>query len=125
MEVHNFYHLNKIIPEDSVYIGRSNRNFNLLGSKFANPFPMKDQSEEERIRVITEYKDWLWKQISENNITKDELLGLTGKKLVCYCSPKLCHGDIVKATVELLITNEAEFDNKVKVIYHSKNKIKP
>lgn len=113
IEVMNFYHLNKIIPKDGVYLGRSNSNFNLKGSKFANPFHMKDQSELERNRVVNEYKVWLWSQIAENKITKSDLLFLAGKKLVCYCAPKLCHSHVVKETVELLINNEPEFDKKI------------
>ena len=124
IEVVNFYHIGKHLPEDGVYIGRANRNFNLLGSKLANPFPMKDQSEAERTRVVSEYKDWMWKQIAENNITKNDLIALNGKKLVCYCAKKLCHGDILKETVELLILNENEFDNKVQE-HMSQKKLKP
>lgn len=40
IEVANFYHLGKQIPEDGLYIGRFNKNFNLQKSKFANPFPV-------------------------------------------------------------------------------------
>ena len=89
IEVVNFYHMGKQIPEDGVYIGRANKNFNLPSSIFANPFPMKDQSEDERTRVILEFKNWLWKQLSEEKFTKKDLLALNGKKLCCYCSPIL------------------------------------
>ncbi|MBC7655300.1 MAG: DUF4326 domain-containing protein [Oligoflexus sp.] len=121
----NFYQIGKQIPEDGVYIGRSNRNFNLTGSIFANPFPMKGQSEEERTRVITEYKDWFWKQMADKQISKQDLMTLAGKKLVCYCAKLRCHGDVLKETVELLMNNEAEFNNKVKQLQDNKNKVKP
>lgn len=85
---------------------------------------MKGQSEEERVRVVAKYKDWLWKQIAEKQVAKNNLLVLSGKKLCCYCAKKLCHGDILKETVELLISNEAEFDNKVKAIRDNNIKLK-
>lgn len=110
----NFYHLGKKIPEGAIYIGRYSRRFNLKESKFANQFVMSDSSNnEERVRVIKAYKEWLWSEIAENKINKKDLLELSGKKLVCYCSPKSCHGDILKETVELLINNEREFDNRI------------
>lgn len=84
---------------------------------------MKDQSEEERQRVVSEYETWLWQQISNNKITKEDLLKLNGKKLVCYCAPKDCHGNVVKNAIELLLNNEKEFDNIIKE-YCSK-KLKP
>ncbi len=121
IEVKNFYHIGKKIPEDGVYIGRYNKNFNLQGSLFANPFPMKDNSEEERSRVIQEYQQWLEQQIKTNKITKNDLLQLNNKTLVCFCHPKSCHGDILKETVELLINNESEFDKKYSLI----NKMRP
>lgn len=123
IEVVNFYYVGKQIPENGVYIGRYNKNYNLQGSKFANPFPMKDQSEEERTRVVEAYKNWLWKEIANNNITREDLLSLNGKKLVCYCSPKSCHGHVIKETVELLINHENEFDNIIKE--YSSKKLKP
>ncbi len=123
IEVLNFYQIGKTIPEDGVYIGRFNKNFNLQGSKFANPFPMKDQSEDERKRVVEEYSNWLWKQIAEDKITKEDLTALSGKKLVCYCAPKDCHGHVLKAAVELLLKNEAEFNQKL-LQYVSTSKMK-
>lgn len=120
IEVVNFYQINKIIPDDGVYIGRANKNFNLESSKFANPFVMKDNSDLERQRVVDDYKNWLFKEISKNNITKKDLMLLNGKKLVCYCSPKLCHGNVLKDIIELLIHNEQNFDNKINE-YSTKN----
>ena len=123
IEVANFYHLGKQIPEDGVYIGRFNHTFQLSDSKFANPFPMKSSSEEERNRVVNEYEIWLWKEIANEHITKEDLLSLNGKKLICYCSPKKCHGHVLKEVVELLFNNEKEFDHQVKN-YRENKKLK-
>lgn len=71
-----------------VYIGRP--------SKWGNPFEMKDQSANERYRVIEQYREWIK--------TQPELLNslheLEGKTLGCWCSPKRCHGDILVNLVE-------------------------
>lgn len=121
-EVVNFYQVGKVIPEDGTYLGRYNHNFNLPASKFANPFPVKDPSE--RGTTIEKYREWLWKQIAENVITKSDLLELNGKKLVCYCAPKACHAGVVKETLELLIVNEQQFDNQANS-YKKKSSLKP
>lgn len=67
-----------VFPADTIYIGR--------GSPWGNPFVIgKDGTREE---VIEKYKNWFLSQ----NI---DLTPLTGKNLVCYCSPKACHGDFL------------------------------
>lgn len=108
IEVHNFYKLGKVIPEDGIYIGRYNKQYNLNKSIFANPY--KVETTEERGTTIDKYRIWLYEQIANGDITKTDLMALNNKKLVCYCKPLSCHGDIVKETVELLINNEKEFD---------------
>lgn len=72
-----------------VYIGR--------GSKWGNPFTMKNYSDEERVRVCQEYEKYFWttdlpKQLNE----------LKGKSLGCYCKPKQCHGDFLAKLVNNL-----------------------
>ena len=69
------------IPPDAIYIGRP--------SKWGNPYVIgRDGS---RALVIARYRDY---------ILKSPLLGavlaeLAGKDLVCFCSPKPCHGDVL------------------------------
>lgn len=78
MKVHNKYH--KTAPEGAVYIGR--------GSPYGNPFTIgKDGTREE---VCEKFEDYL-----ESNSTLQVLVrtNLKGKDLVCFCSPKRCHGD--------------------------------
>jgi hypothetical protein len=70
------------IPAGSVFIGRP--------SKWGNPFIIgKDGT---RTAVIDKYKNWIMNQPELLNDIKKEL---KGKDLVCYCSPKKCHGDIL------------------------------
>ena len=64
--------------KNDVYIGR--------GSKWGNPFVIGRDGD--RNLVIDKYIGWFE--------TNDELIKdideLIGKNLVCYCSPKNCHG---------------------------------
>lgn len=67
--------------EYDVYIGRP--------SKWGNPFEIgRDGTREE---VVSKYKEWL--------LTNQDLLNqiseLKGKKLGCWCAPKLCHGEVL------------------------------
>lgn len=96
-EVVNKHKVNMDDP-DIVYIGR--------GSVWGNPFPMKDKSEQERSRVIKAYRQWLWLQQMQGQITKEMILDLEGKRLACYCAPKACHGDVLIKAIEWAKQNE-------------------
>jgi hypothetical protein len=65
-----------------VYIGR--------GSKWGNPFKMKNKSDEERDRVCDLYETWFYSMGLDKDIHM-----LKGKILGCYCKPKRCHGDFL------------------------------
>ena len=65
-----------------VYIGRP--------SKWGNPFVLgKDGNREE---VIEKYKAWIEAQPTLLEAARKEL---KGKTLGCWCSPRLCHGDVL------------------------------
>lgn len=84
-EVLNKY---KLDGKSGVYIGRP--------SKWGNPFTIgKDGTREE---VVEKYRHHI-----ENNqqLKCDVIRELKGKNLICFCSPKLCHGHIL-----LRIANE-------------------
>jgi hypothetical protein len=70
------------IPPDAVYIGRP--------SKFGNPFPISGVVT--RHRAIKKYEQWLKQQPALLQQVRDEL---RGRDLVCFCSPKPCHGDVL------------------------------
>jgi len=77
--------VNKYKSDYDVYIGRP--------SKWGNPFIVgKDGTLEE---VIAKYKNRLLK----NKELMASLHELKGKRLGCFCKPKLCHGDVL---VELI-----------------------
>ena len=76
------------ITEQSVYIGRP--------SPWGNPFVIgKDGTREQ---VVEKFAEWILNKPELVLRAKEEL---RGKDLVCYCAPKMCHGDIL-----LLIANE-------------------
>ena len=70
------------IPEDAVYIGRP--------SIFGNPF--KEGLDGNRKEVIEKYRRYL---ALNTSLREQVIKQLKGKDLVCWCSPKPCHGDIL------------------------------
>lgn len=85
---------------------------------------MKNSSPEERLRVVSEFEIWIWNNIANDFISKNDILSLNEKKLVCFCAPQKCHGHILKEIVELLVNNETKFDNKKRQLQSSKT-LKP
>jgi hypothetical protein len=83
------------------YVGRPH----ILG----NPFPMHDESQ--RANVITKYRQWLFKHMNEPiyQYHLQRLLELARKgplTLICWCAPKACHADVIKACLEWMDTKE-------------------
>ena len=79
-----------VIPKDAVYIGRP--------SIWGNPFTIgKDGTREE---VILKYDLWI---ATRPDLAEKARKELRGKDLVCWCSPKPCHGDSL-----LMIANAEE-----------------
>lgn len=93
------------------YIGRSNSY--KAGSALANPFVLKDSKNDvERDRVVAQYRSWLWEKIqaSDKGVMKEleslrEQATCGDVHLLCYCSPKKCHGDVIKNCIEWMIAN--------------------
>ena len=94
-----------------IYIGR--KGYGLRGNALANPFKIgKDGNREV---VVKKYRRWLWEEICKGNyevIKELEKLKEKAKKgeeinLICWCYPKTCHGDVIKACLEWMI-NEAK-----------------
>jgi hypothetical protein len=68
-------------PENSVYVGRP--------SKWGNPFEIGECcTREDAVRL---YGEWL----NNQQELLDSLSELKGKNLICWCSPKACHADIL------------------------------
>lgn len=74
--------LRDVVPDDAVQIG--------IPSEYGNPFVIgRDGS---RKQVIEQYKFWVLNQPKLIRKIRSEL---KGKSVVCFCSPKACHGDII------------------------------
>jgi hypothetical protein len=76
-------------PPDAVYIGRP--------SKWGNPFSHLQNSlaqfrTETREEAIAKYKEWILEKPELIEAAKQEL---RGRDLVCWCSPKPCHGEVL------------------------------
>lgn len=68
--------------DKGIFIGRP--------SKWGNPFVIgKDGT---RAEVLRKYRIWL---LTQAQLKADAKKELQGKDLVCFCSPKPCHGDIL------------------------------
>lgn len=70
------------VPSGAVYIGRP--------SKWGNPFVIGRDGD--RDEVIAKYRAWL---LARPALMADVRRELAGKNLVCFCSPKACHGDVL------------------------------
>ena len=81
--------------DNDVYIGR--------GSIWGNPYIIGKTYEGHvgtRENVIALYRIYIKGEISRSMEMKDKLMELDGKNLVCYCSPKACHGDVLEELIE-------------------------
>jgi len=78
---------------------KASSNFNTIcidrTTIFGNPFRMLVDSEEERSRVIEEYRIWFERKVDRNIDFRRKVLALRGNDLACWCSPKPCHGDVI------------------------------
>lgn len=74
--------VNSKVETYDVYIGR--------GSKWGNPFMMRNYSKEERDRVCDAYEAYFWTTDLPNQLHE-----LKGKVLGCFCAPARCHGDFL------------------------------
>lgn len=70
------------IPPDAVYVGRP--------SKYGNPWRAgRDGTREE---VVARYKQWL---MSYPARVREIQFELQGKDLACWCTPLLCHAEVL------------------------------
>ena len=77
------------LPYD-VYIGRAGKGHD---GYFGNPFRLNDESE--RVEILRKYEVWFYDRLASDPEFKRRIHELKGKKLGCFCRPKICHGDII------------------------------
>lgn len=98
---------------NKIYIGRSNKTYNLQQSPLANPYTIGRDGT--RAEVIQKYRRWLWNKIQEGmsgkiNAVWDELINISRKVikgalviLTCWCKPEDCHGDVIARCIDWMI----------------------
>ena len=74
---------------DAVYIGRP--------SPYGNPFELRDELQ--RDQVCNDYAAWLLLP-AQAALRQRMRIELKGKDLLCWCSPKRCHGETIRKVVE-------------------------
>lgn len=91
-------------PKVQHYIGRRIGVGNYEASALANPFKLA--AECDRAKVISQYQSWLGDHLREGSFEWQELLAVLEKALsprgvvlTCWCAPKPCHGDVIKACI--------------------------
>lgn len=73
-----------------VYIGRAGHG---KDGYFGNPFTLEHESE--RVTILIRYEQYFYERIEKDSEFKRRVHELRGKKLGCFCKPRLCHGDII------------------------------
>lgn len=74
------------LPDGAIFIGRP--------SCWGNSFRIKRGVTREQ--AIAAYRVDLWERIRKGEVSVEELAALHGRDLVCYCTPKPCHGHVLE-----------------------------
>ena len=62
-------------------------------SIFGNPFHLGRDGD--RTTVLEKYRTYFLRRVDDDAEFRRRVLELRGKKLGCWCAPKLCHGMII------------------------------
>jgi hypothetical protein len=90
-------------PAGAIYVGRRTPQF--AGSPLANPYRI--EHEVDRDVVIARYARWLDERLRApespqsrelNRLVRMACVG--DLALACWCAPKACHADVIKARIE-------------------------
>ncbi len=96
--------VNKHHGDTGIYIGRGS----VLGNPFTHldgiPLTHKCATRDEAVEL---YEQWIKTRIAEKNAAVIDQLSRIYRlaeqgpvKLLCYCSPQKCHGDVIKRIIE-------------------------
>jgi hypothetical protein len=75
----------RVGKDEGIRIGRP--------SVFGNPF--KIGRDGDRGQVIEKYRRYFSDRVAKDEAFRVAVEGLKGKKLLCYCHPRACHGDVI------------------------------
>jgi hypothetical protein len=97
----NVYHLEDGWQEDPqyVYIGRAGQG---EAGPWGNPYRLLPGNA--RGTTLERYRQWLLNRLYDEPDFREEVAGLHGKTLVCFCKPQTCHGDILADAADVLHT---------------------
>lgn len=89
-------------PDGYVYIGRAGKG---LPGHWGNPIEIGKPCPEcgiahDRNATLQCYEHWMRRRILSEQDLREKLLALDGMTLVCFCSPKPCHGHVLSRLVE-------------------------
>ena len=73
-----------------VYIGRAGRGED---GYFSNPFRIGHGISRED--AVKRFQSYFTDRIEKDSEFKRRVLALQGKRLGCFCKPKVCHGDVI------------------------------
>lgn len=85
--------------ENNVYIGRkgivfiNKQRFPTTDSVFANPFKINESCTREQ--VVEQYEIYIRNKLKDDPSLMNTLKSMKGKTLGCWCSPELCHGNVL------------------------------
>lgn len=102
------------IGKNKIYIGRANKSYDLKDTPLANPFNIGKKFSRET--SLYNYKHWLINSYkNKKGPGYKELIRLLDLyksdpniKLVCWCKPEACHGDIIKQVLDWMILNNLD-----------------
>jgi hypothetical protein len=99
--------LNQAFGSHWLYIGRANSYAGLDASPLANPHKRQDFGGQHGV-TLPHYRRWLWEQIQAGSeAVLNSLRTITDQTvLICWCHPKPCHGEIVRAAAAWLQKQE-------------------
>lgn len=65
-------------------------------TRFGNPFRLeKDGGDYTREESVRQYRKWFNAQLDDDDEFREAVHSLRGETLGCWCTPKLCHGDVI------------------------------
>lgn len=89
-------------PTVDQYIGRAGKG---LGGYFGNPFTLGEREEN-----IQNFRTYAQLRVAEDPEYRQAVKGLAGKRLVCFCAPQPCHGDVLVELCQELWEEDAAQD---------------
>ena len=93
--------------EYDIYIGRRGKGKN---GYYGNPIEFGERclvcgevhqdTEQGRLDLLDCYKRWFWNRVNKEPVFRQKVRDLRGYRLGCFCKPKPCHGDVIKAWLD-------------------------